>query len=77
MTTPPQEAQLCDGKLWKTLWWFMKGWLGFHGIKDGSTCWFSAHFFEVHDYHEKKGGDGYPMHFYNYTCSRCGKEFFI
>jgi hypothetical protein len=46
-------------------------------IYNGITCWFSAHFWDVHDYHVRKGGDGNPMHHYNYTCPSCGKEFVI
>lgn len=30
-----------------------------------------------HDYTVEGGGDGYPSHFYVYTCSYCGKQFEI
>jgi hypothetical protein len=41
------------------------------------VCWFSSKFFDIHDYYEFKGGDGYPAHFYTYTCWNCGKKFEI
>lgn len=40
-------------------------------------CWFSKHFWDIHDYKLNKGGDGIPRHFYTYTCHFCGKEFTI
>jgi len=40
-------------------------------------CWWSKHFFDIHDYHVGKGGDGFPSHFYEYKCNRCGKTFTI
>ena len=30
-----------------------------------------------HDYHKENGGNGYPMHFYQYTCWQCGARFYI
>ena len=59
------------------LWWIIKGYLGFSSIKDNSTCWFSYYYFDVHDYKKNKGGDGYPSHFFVYTCSRCRGKFYI
>lgn len=41
------------------------------------VCWFSKYFWDIHDYHVWKGGDGNPSHFYTYTCTRCNKEFTI
>lgn len=32
---------------------------------------------DYHDYPVSKGGDGYPSHFYEYTCHECGKKFGI
>lgn len=59
------------------LWWIIKGFLGFSSVHDGSTCWFSYNYFDVHDYPESKGGDGTPSHFYTYTCPRCNTPFSI
>jgi hypothetical protein len=42
-----------------------------------NICWFSRLFFDIHDYHTEKGGDGFPSHFYSYTCHNCGAEFTI
>jgi len=58
-------------------WWFIKCVMGFGSVKDGSTCWFSKKFFDIHDFYVSKGGDGYPSSFYSYQCSRCEKEFYI
>ena len=44
----------------KKIWWFIKCALGAGNIHDGSTCWFSERFWDRHDYHEHRGGDGYP-----------------
>ena len=41
------------------------------------TCWFSKKFWDIHDYHKRKGGDGTPTHFYTYTCWNCEKKFGI
>lgn len=41
------------------------------------VCWFSARFWNIHDYLRDCGGDGYPSHFYTYKCWHCGKEFEI
>lgn len=46
-------------------------------IKLEDICWFSGIFWDVHDYPVEFGGDGYPTHFYEYTCSRCQKKFNI
>jgi hypothetical protein len=40
-------------------------------------CWFSARFWDVHDYWKWAGGDGVPAHFYEYRCHGCGKRFTI
>jgi hypothetical protein len=56
---------------------FFKGFLGLHNIEDGSTCEFSKRYWDVHDYHKHKGGNGYPFAFYVYKCSKCGKFFSI
>ena len=40
-------------------------------------CWFSSRYYDIHDYHITKGGDGIPSHFYTYTCHYCKKEFTI
>lgn len=58
-------------------WWMFKCFFGFGSIKDGSICWFSKRYFDVHDYFESKGGDGAPKHFYDYTCNNCGSKFSI
>lgn len=57
--------------------WFIKCLIGFGSVNDGSICWFSKNFYEVHDYPCKKGGDGSPLHFVTERCSKCGKEFEI
>ena len=54
---------------------FLKVWLGFGSLED--ICWFSRKYWDKHDYHKSKGGDGTPSHFYEYTCTNCGKKFFI
>jgi hypothetical protein len=41
------------------------------------VCWFSARCWNIHDYLEDSGGDGFPTHFYAYRCWNCGKEFSI
>lgn len=50
---------------------------GLHNIYDGTTCYISKHHRDVHDYPERKGGDGTPSHFYTYTCPACGAKFGI
>lgn len=40
------------------------------------ACWFSARFFDVHDYPQSDNG-GEPWHFYTHTCKHCGKQFTI
>lgn len=57
---------------WARLW----HWLRF-GARMNFTCWFSRHFWDIHDYPVRKGGDGIPSHFYTYKCWNCGKEFGI
>lgn len=47
------------------------------GLWTRFVCWFSARYFDIHDYKESWGGDGTPSHFYTYTCWNCGKEFTI
>ena len=61
----------------KKLWWFIKSLLGFSSVKDGSLCWFSQRWFDIHDYHKYRGGDGYPSHMYEYKCHKCGHKFLI
>jgi len=63
-------------RLWY-IWAFVKCVFGFGNVNDGSICWFSEHFFDVHDYHQFQGGDGYPSHFYQYTCHKCSANFGI
>ena len=41
------------------------------------VCWFSARFWDIHDYLGDAGGDGMPSHFYDYHCWRCGQKFNI
>ncbi len=60
----------------KKILWFIGAILGIGSIET-NTCWFSKHFWNVHDYHKHKGGDGYPYHFYEYTCLKCGQKFEI
>jgi hypothetical protein len=59
------------------VWDFLLCILGLGRVSDGSVCEFSRRFFDVHDYHVIKGGDGFPSHFHEYTCSACHKKFFI
>jgi len=61
----------------KKVMWFIKCPLGFCNIKDGSVCWFSANYWDVHDYHISKGGDGIPSHFFEFICPNCNKKFSI
>lgn len=61
----------------RPVWWTVKCFCGFGTVYDGSICWFSDHFFDVHDYTLKKGGHGNPKHFAHYTCSHCHKRFCI
>ena len=55
--------------------WFVKCIIGFGKIDDGSICWFSKNFWNIHDYYKSKGGDGIPSHFYTYSCSKCKNKF--
>ena len=41
------------------------------------VCWFSRHFWDIHDYPHAWGGSGYPWHFHVYRCWHCGREFSI
>lgn len=59
------------------IWWFIKCFFGFGSVVDGSICWFSKQFWDIHDYPTKKGGNGFPLHFYKYKCTECNKEFEI
>lgn len=61
----------------KKFYWFVKCMIGLGSIRDGSICWFSKKFWEVHDYHKDQGGHGQPWHFHVYKCPKCGKEFII
>lgn len=61
----------------KKIWWFLKCLTGFGTVDDGSICWFSKKFWDVHDYHISKGGTGHPAHFHMYRCSKCHKDFQI
>lgn len=59
-----------------TFFSFLKVFLGFGSIRDGSICRFSKGFVDFHDYPVSKGGDGiYPSPGFLYTCPRCGKRF--
>lgn len=49
--------------------------LGLASISE--ICETSKGKYDFHDYHEHKGGDGTPSHFYTYTCWNCGKRFEI
>ena len=57
--------------------WFLKCLLGFGNVSDGSICWFSHYFWDLHDFYKHQGGDGYPSHFHEYKCYKCGKKFTI
>jgi len=46
------------------------------GLFSRFTCWFSARFFDVHDYSQSNNG-GEPWYFYTHTCKDCGKQFTI
>lgn len=59
------------------IWWFLKCIFRFGSVYDGSICWFSDEFWDVHDYPKDKGGDGVPDHFKAYWCKHCNKKFFI
>jgi hypothetical protein len=61
----------------KRFWWVIKCSLGLGTIKDGSICWFSCKYWDVHDYKKNKGGDGKTSHFYEYQCASCSKRFTI
>ena len=50
---------------------------GVHNVNDGSTCRLSKSHWNVHDYHESKGGDGQPSHFHEYECPKCNGKFSI
>ena len=40
-------------------------------------CRFSEKYWDIHDYHERSGGDGTPSHFFQYKCWNCKKGFSI
>ena len=63
--------------MFRKAWWFFKCSFGFGSVKDTSICWFSSNYYDVHDYHKDSGGDGFPAHFYEYECTKCGKKFTI
>ena len=54
---------------------FLKCLFGFSTLDD--RCWFSARYWDKHDYFVSHGGDGTPSHFFIYHCHNCGKEFGI
>lgn len=56
---------------------FIKCLFGYGNIEDGSICWFSKKFFDIHGYQVEKGGDGIPSYFHKYKCHKCEKEFTI
>lgn len=61
----------------KYLWWTLKCLLGLGSVEDGSICWFSKNYWNVHDFPKDKGGNGYPDYFITYTCSKCSKKYTI
>lgn len=61
----------------KKIYWYIKCSFGFGSVNDGSICWFSRKYYDVHDYPIHKGGDDYPTHFIKYTCHKCGEDFGI
>lgn len=62
---------------WKHVWWFFKCITGIGSVYDGSICWFSKKFWNVHDYPVRCGGDGTPWHMDHSNCSKCGGEFSV
>ena len=56
---------------------FFRAITGVHDIETGTTCEISENLWDVHDYYEATGGDGYPDHGKVYKCPKCGKEFTI
>ena len=48
---------------------------GVHNIHDGSTCWFSKKFWDIHNYTNDKGGNGRKSVFNFYTCPNCRTVF--
>jgi hypothetical protein len=64
-------------KMFKNIILLLRALTGFHNTEDGSTCEVSRVWWDVHDYFEHKGGDGYPSHFFHYDCTNCGTEFSI
>lgn len=59
----------------KKLFWFIKCFFMLGSIKDGSICWFSKHFWNVHDYPKHKGGNGLPFVDSDFICPNCQKPF--
>ena len=63
--------------MWHWLIGLVRCLTGVHNVNDGSTCRISKTHWDVHDYPIRKGGDGYPSHFYNYECPKCKCNFTI
>ena len=59
----------------KTAIRFLKTMLGLGTLDD--VCWFSEHFWDVHDYPIEKGGDGSACQFHKDKRHSGGKEFGI
>ena len=59
------------------IWWTIKGIFGFHTIGDGSTCWFSLRFWDVHSWQKEKGGTGDCNSFRYYECEKCKSGYVI
>lgn len=64
-------------KLRTKLWYIFLVTFHMATVENGATCWFSKTFWDVHDFYVDCGGDGWPSHFYEYKCWKCGKEFII
>ena len=58
--------------MWK---WF----LAYFRFSEKAVCEMSnaGHGVDYHDYPDATEPLNYPMHFYTYTCKRCGKKFTI
>lgn len=61
----------------KKIVWFFIGLLLPNFVTIKICCWFSRHFYDIHDYTHNRGGDNVPYHFYTYTCHNCNKDFTI
>jgi hypothetical protein len=57
-------------RLWKWL-------LAYTRLSESAICEMSVGRREYHDYPDGVDDDLGPVHFYTYTCRRCGKEFTI